>query len=112
MSRIAKSPIGIPSGVDVAIDGQTVNVKGSKGSLSHNLHASVEIRNEDGTLLFAARENTKPAVAQAGTARALVNNMVTGVSQGFERKLTLVGVGYRAQMQGTSLNLALFFPSR
>jgi large subunit ribosomal protein L6 len=109
MSRIAKSPIGIPSGVDVAIDGQTVNVKGSKGSLSHNLHASVEIRNEDGTLLFAARENTKPAVAQAGTARALVNNMVTGVSQGFERKLTLVGVGYRAQMQGTSLNLALGF---
>jgi large subunit ribosomal protein L6 len=109
MSRIADAPIGIPSGVDVAISGQTVNVKGGKGSLSYDLHASVEIRSEDGTLLFSARENTKPAVAQAGTARALVNNMVTGVTQGFERKLTLVGVGYRAQMQGTSLNLALGF---
>lgn len=109
MSRVANSPIEIPNGVDITIAGQTVSVKGAKGSLSQELHNLVAIRQEDNALRFSAREQTKPAVAQAGTARALVNNMVTGVCEGFERRLSLVGVGYRAQMQGKSLNLALGF---
>lgn len=109
MSRVANAPVPLPSGVEVTIAGQTINVKGSKGTLSRELNDLVQVVQEDAQLRFSARTETKPAVAQAGTARALVNNMVTGVSQGFERRLTLVGVGYRAQMQGTSLNLTLGF---
>ena len=109
MSRVANAPVAVPSGVDITISGQTVSVKGSKGTLSQELHRLVSVNQEDGTLKFSAREETKPAVAQTGTARSLVNNMVTGVTRGFERRLSLVGVGYRAQIQGTSLNLALGF---
>ena len=87
MSRVANAPVTVPSGVEVTISGQTVNVKGAKGALSHELHDLVGITQEDGTLQFGARNQTKPAVAQAGTARALVNNMVTGVSEGFELSL-------------------------
>ena len=109
MSRVANTPVPVPKGVEVTLSGQTVSVKGSKGTLSRELHDLVQVVYEDEELRFSARTETKPAVAQTGTARALVNNMVTGVSAGFERRLTLVGVGYRAQMQERSLNLTLGF---
>jgi large subunit ribosomal protein L6 len=107
MSRVAKNPVQVPSGVEVTLGDQTIKIKGSKGELTHKLHPSVELSQEDNVLKFAAR--TDDANAMAGTTRALVNNMVTGVSQGFEKKLTLIGVGYRAQAQGKSLNLSLGF---
>ncbi|NKC12273.1 MAG: 50S ribosomal protein L6 [Gammaproteobacteria bacterium] len=109
MSRIAKAPVNVPSGVDVAQAGQDVTVKGPKGTLTHTLHREVEMTREDGMLKFAPRSGSKPAMAQAGTARALINNLVQGVSSGFERRLQLIGVGYRAQMQGKALNLSLGF---
>lgn len=107
MSRVAKNPVQVPSGVEVTLGDQTIKIKGSKGELTHEVHPSVELSQEDNILKFAAR--TDDASALAGTTRALVNNMVTGVSQGFEKKLTLIGVGYRAQAQGKSLNLSLGF---
>lgn len=110
MSRIAKNPIAIPSGVEVSINGQDVAVKGSKGNLSQNIHDAVEIMKEDNVLKFVPRDNDgAPNWAMAGTMRAIVSNMVTGVSQGFERKLELVGVGYRAQAKGKTLELTLGF---
>ena len=109
MSRVAKAPVAIPAGVDVAIDGQEVTVKGTKGTLSRIFNDSVEVVAEDQELRSVPREGMANAIAQAGTARALLNNMVIGVTQGFERKLTLVGVGYRAQAQGSKLNLSLGF---
>ena len=109
MSRVANNPVQIPAGVEIKIDGQAVNVKGAKGELAHEVHSSVEIKQEDGVLTFAPRNGGKEANALAGTTRALLNNMVVGVTQGFEKKLTLVGVGYRAQAQGKTLNLSLGF---
>jgi len=109
MSRIAKSPITLPSGVEVKIDGSNVSVKGSKGSLSKSLNEMVAITLEDGVVSVAHKGNQKDAWAQAGTARSIINNMVQGVSEGFEKKLLLVGVGYRAQAQGKTLNLTLGF---
>jgi len=110
MSRIAKQTISIPSGVDVNIDGQTVTVKGSKGQLQQVVSELVEIaRNDANELVVSVREESKQSWAMAGTARALVNNLVTGVSEGFEKKLQLIGVGYRAQAQGKVLNLTLGF---
>ncbi|MCO7224984.1 50S ribosomal protein L6 [Pleionea sp. CnH1-48] len=109
MSRVAKSPIEIPSGVEIKIDGQNVTIKGSKGTLERTLHDSVEVNLDDNVLTFAAREGVDNANAFSGTMRALVNNMVVGVHQGFERKLQLVGVGYRAQAKGKTLNLSLGF---
>jgi len=109
MSRVANSPVTVPSGVDVAFNGQLVTVKGSKGTLEFTVHNSVEVKKEDNVLTFAARDNAQQSRALAGTTRALVNNMVTGVSQGFERKLQLLGVGYRAKASGSSLNLTLGF---
>ena len=109
MSRVAKKPIELPSGVEVSVNGTLVTVKGAKGSLQQNLHALVEMTQEGKTLSFAARKEAPGAWAQAGTARALMNNLITGVSKGFERKLELIGVGYRAQAQGKSLNLTLGF---
>ncbi|PSJ41146.1 50S ribosomal protein L6 [Zobellella taiwanensis] len=109
MSRVAKAPIEIPAGVEVALNGQEITIKGSKGTLNRTLNAAVEISQEDNLLKFAPRENVANANAQAGTARALVNNMVIGVTQGFERKLQLVGVGYRAQMKGNAIALSLGF---
>jgi large subunit ribosomal protein L6 len=108
MSRVANNPVTIPSGVEVNIAGQSVTVKGSKGSLSHEIHPAVEISREDNVLKFVPKKMDN-ADALAGTTRALLNNMVTGVSQGFEKKLQLVGVGYRAQAQGKVLNLTLGF---
>jgi len=109
MSRIAKKPVEVPAGVEIKIDGQGVTVKGNKGSLQHSVHGSVKIRQDGNVLTFVPRDGSKAAMALAGTTRALLGNMVTGVSQGFEKKLQLVGVGYRAQAQGQKLNLTLGF---
>ena len=111
MSRIAKTPIPLPNGVEVRVDGREVEVKGARGSIGHFLHASVgleQVSVENGAeLRVRPLEETRDAVAQAGTARSLLNNMVTGVSAGFERRLQLVGVGYRAQSNDGRLHLAL-----
>ncbi len=109
MSRIAKKPIKLPAGVELKLSGQEVSVKGAKGSLQLTVHSSVEVVQEDGQLRFEPRNGDQQSVALTGTMRALVNNMVVGVSEGFERKLQLVGVGYRAQVSGKELNLALGF---
>lgn len=109
MSRIANSPVGIPSGVEVKISGQDVTVKGGKGTLKLVVHNNVEVKQEDANIKFAASNGSKQAIALAGTTRALVNNMVVGVSQGFERKLILNGVGYRAKASGKVLGLTLGF---
>ncbi len=109
MSRIANSPVEIPNGLEVKLDEQVIIVKGKKGSLEQQLPKEVEIKQVDNVLTFATRNNAKTANALAGTMRALVNNMVLGVTQGFEKKLNLVGVGYRAQIQGKVLNLNLGF---
>ena len=107
MSRIAKSPITLPQGVELKINGSEVSVKGPKGNLVTQLHPAVKLKQEEEG--FRVTWEAPRDVAMAGTFRALVNNMVTGVSDGFEKKLQLVGVGYRAQAQGNKLNLALGF---
>ncbi|WP_120997525.1 50S ribosomal protein L6 [Stutzerimonas urumqiensis] len=109
MSRVAKNPVKLPAGVEVSLAGQQLSVKGSKGALELSVHPSVEVVQESGELRFAARNGDQQNKAMAGTTRALVNNMVVGVSQGFERKLQLVGVGYKAQAKGQVLSLALGF---
>ena len=105
MSRIAKAPVSIPAGVEVGIEGQAVFVKGPKGQLNLAVHESVEVVKEGDVLRCQPRAAN--SMAMAGTMRSLLNNMVIGVSAGFQRRLQLVGVGYRAQMQGPTLNLAL-----
>ena len=107
MSRVAHNPVVVPGGVDVTVDGRTVRVKGKKGELARELHAMVEVAQEDNLLKVAAKAETKAAMCLAGTTRALMQNMVTGVTEGFERKLDIVGVGYRAAVQGNKLNLTL-----
>ena len=109
MSRVAKQPIEVPKGVEVTIDGQTVRAKGPKGQREMELPATVSVSREADTLGVAAAGEGQAAVALAGTMRSLVANLVTGVSTGFERKLELRGVGYRAQAQGQKLNLTLGF---
>jgi len=109
MSRVAKAPIRLPKGVSVEISGQVVKVKGSKGSLDWTVHHTVVVRQEDGELKIAPAEGKSDAWAMAGTTRAILNNMVVGCADGFSRKLTLVGVGYRAQAKGDVLNLTLGF---
>ena len=109
MSRVAKAPIAIPAGVEVTLNGQEVTIKGAKGSLSRVFNDAVEVVVEDNVLRTVPREGYADATAQAGTARSLIHNMVVGVAQGFERKLQLVGVGYRANTAGSKLNLALGF---
>lgn len=109
MSRVAKAPIAIPAGVEVTLNGQEVTIKGAKGSLSRVVNDAVELVVEDNELRTVPREGVANATAQAGTARALLQNMVVGVAQGYERKLQLVGVGYRANLAGSKLNLALGF---
>lgn len=108
MSRVAKDPVKLPQGVEVKLNGQDISVKGAKGTLDLNLHSTVEVVQEDGELRFAARPGSVN-MAMAGTTRALVQNMVTGVTDGFERKLQLVGVGCKAQAKGQVLSLALGF---
>ncbi|GLS84875.1 50S ribosomal protein L6 [Paraferrimonas haliotis] len=108
MSRVAKAPVSIPAGVEVAVNGQEVTVKG-KSSLTRVFNSAVEISVADNQVTFAPREGFANGWAQAGTARALINNMVKGVSEGFEKKLQLIGVGYRAAVKGKSISLTLGF---
>jgi large subunit ribosomal protein L6 len=105
MSRVGKMPVAVPQGVDVAIKDDQITVKGAQGSLSRTLNPLVKITNEAGKLSFAPANESKAADAMSGTMRALVNNMINGASKGFEKKLNLVGVGFRAAATGQKLNL-------
>ena len=109
MSRIGNSPIPIPEGVEVGIEKQSIEVKGPKGSLDLNVHNLVTAVVADDAIVVKPVNDSKSAISLQGTMRALLNNMVRGVAQGFERKLEIVGVGYRAQLQGKKLNLSLGF---
>lgn len=110
MSRVGKQPIQLPKGVEISIKDRLVEVKGSKGQLALNVHQYVRVENQDGVVrVYPLDEQSLEHNAMSGTMRALINNMVIGVSQGFEKKLQLVGVGYRAQAQGQKLNLSLGF---
>jgi large subunit ribosomal protein L6 len=109
MSRIGKRPITVPKGVTVTLDGQTVTVKGPKGERSWTVAEEIEVKQEEGELTLVARADTQRARAMWGLSRTLVDNMVTGVTDGFTRKLELVGVGYRAAMKGNDLSLQLGF---
>ena len=109
MSRVAKSPVVLPAGVEAKVDGQQINIKGKNGALGLSVHQSVEVTSEENVLKFAPRDGSKSANALAGTTRSLVNNMVVGVESGFEKKLLLQGVGYRAAVKGNALNLTLGF---
>jgi len=109
MSRVGKMPIALPAGAEVAISAEQITVKGPMGALTQGLNGLVLVANDNGTLSFSPANETREANAMTGTLRALVNNMVNGVTKGFERKLTLVGVGYKAQAQGDKLNLSLGF---
>lgn len=109
MSRVAKAPVDIKSGVEITISGQDVTVKGKNGTLTSTFNEAVEVVQEDNQLKALPREGFAEAWAQAGTVRALLNSMIQGVTDGFEKKLQLNGVGYRAQAQGSKLNLTLGF---
>jgi large subunit ribosomal protein L6 len=109
MSRVAKYPVDLPKGVDVSLCSEEISVKGPLGALKQRVLPSVKIEREGEQLFCREVEGAPNGNAMSGTMRALVNNMVTGVTKGFERKLTLVGVGYRAQAQGSKLNLTLGF---
>jgi len=109
MSRVGKMPIAVPQGVDVSITADKISVKGAQGTLARAPNQLVTVKNDGGKLMFAPANDTPEADAMSGTMRALVANMVNGVSKGFEKKLTLVGVGFRAQAQGQKLNLQIGF---
>lgn len=109
MSRIGKLPVTVPAGVEVAVKEGLISVKGSLGALSLAQNALVKIENNAGVLTFTPADESREANAMSGTMRQLVNNMVTGVSKGFEKKLTLLGVGYKAQASGSKLNLSVGF---
>ncbi len=109
MSRIAKKPLPLPKGVEFNQSADVLKIKGPKGELSMSVNSEVEISVEDGIASVKARSGSKFAGAISGTTRALINNMLTGVTDGFERKLSLVGVGYRAKVQGKKLDLTLGF---
>ncbi|MGB7037054.1 MAG: 50S ribosomal protein L6 [Xanthobacteraceae bacterium] len=107
MSRIGKKPVAVPSGVTANVEGQTVKVKGPKGALSVALHDEVEVKLEDGQIKVTPRSETKRARSQWGTSRTLVANLIAGVTKGFEQRLEINGVGYRAAVQGKNLQIAL-----
>lgn len=109
MSRVAKAPVVIPASVEVKLDGQVISVKGKNGELSRSINDAVIVKQEEKALTFAPRDGFVDAWAQAGTARALINAMVIGVTEGFTRKLLLVGIGYRAQLKGNTIALSLGF---
>lgn len=109
MSRIANAPITVPAGVEVKLDSEKISVKGANGTLHTNLHTGVTINQDGNTLTFAPRDGGKIAHAMSGTMRALVNNMVVGVTTGFEKRLQLNGVGYRAKASGKTVNLTVGF---
>lgn len=108
MSRVAKYPVKVPAGVEIKLDGDQLTAKGGQGTLSLTLHPDVVVAQEEGQLTFAPSESAK-SWAMAGTTRALVQNVVTGVSEGFTKSLEIIGVGYRAQAKGQTLNLSLGF---
>ncbi len=108
MSRIANAPVEIPTGVDITVSGQKIQIKGANGNFDYEVHETVNVAHEDSTVRVSAKGG-KEHVAMAGTMRALINNMVVGVSAGFEKKLTLIGVGYRAKAAGKNLELTLGF---
>jgi large subunit ribosomal protein L6 len=109
MSRVGKNPIVVPKGAEINISDTAISVKGPLGTLTQTLHNAVKVMQDNGQVTFAAVNETREANAMSGTMRALVNNMVVGVTKGFEKRLALVGVGYRAQAQGDRLNLTLGF---
>jgi len=109
MSRVGKMPIALPKDAEATVAAEQITVKGPLGTLTQSLNGLVKIENDNGTLLVSPANDSREANAMSGTMRALVNNMVNGVTKGFERKLSLVGVGYRAQAQGDKLNLSLGF---
>lgn len=109
MSRVGKSPIPVPKGAEVTISGLNVTVKGPLGTLNHTLNSCIGLSQTDGIINVERKDETVESAALSGTTRALVNNMVIGVTKGFERKLSLVGVGYRAAAQGDTLKLQLGF---
>src|SRR5574337_33099 len=109
MSRVGKMPIAVPQGVDVSVSEQQITVKGAGGTLTRAAHALVTVKNDSGKLTFEPADASAAANAMSGTMRALLNNMIGGVTKGFEKKLTLVGVGFRAQAQGAKLNLQVGF---
>ena len=109
MSRVGNNPVTLPSGVDVTLSGEEITVKGKNGTLTRTLPSKVKVKQEDNVVSLEFDQQSKEAKTLAGTTRAHINNMVIGVSEGFERKLTLIGVGYRAQSQGKKLNLSLGF---
>ena len=109
MSRVGKQPVAIPAGVDVSIKEDQISVKGSGGTLTLAQNVLVKVSNSEGKLTFAPINESREADAMSGTFRQLVNNMVVGVSKGFEKKLSLVGVGYKASAAGNKLNLAVGF---
>jgi large subunit ribosomal protein L6 len=109
MSRIAKNPVAVPTGVEVKLNAGKLNIKGPKGALEYTVHPSVQVSQEGNLLKFVRTNDSSLARAVSGTTRALVNNMVQGVAKGFEKKLAIIGVGYRAAVQGKKLNLTLGF---
>jgi len=109
MSRVAKAPVAVPAGVDVSVADNVLTIKGSKGTLTQIINEKVELTQADNEIKFAAANNDDANWAMAGTFRALINNMVVGVTEGFEKKLKLVGVGYRVNAQGNKLDLSLGF---
>jgi large subunit ribosomal protein L6 len=109
MSRVANNPVELPKGVEVTLGDSDISIKGAKGTLAMAINPKVEVVKGDNVLTFAAKTGDTFSRAMSGTTRALVNNMVVGVTQGFETKLNLVGVGYRAQVQGKKINLTLGF---
>ncbi len=109
MSRVAKRPVDVHKGIEVGLEGNALTIKGPKGSLSLECHSEVEVVNDDSGLAVSPRSGSRFSRAMAGTTRSLISNMVVGVSAGFERKLQLVGVGYRAKAQGQTINLTLGF---
>jgi large subunit ribosomal protein L6 len=109
MSRVAKMPVAIPPGVDVVIGADRITVKGSLGTLEQNLNALVKIESHDGRMTFVPVDESTAANAMSGTMRQLVNNMVNGVTKGFQKKLMLVGVGFKAVAQGSKLNMQIGF---
>jgi large subunit ribosomal protein L6 len=109
MARTANNPLQVPKGVDVKLDSGSLSIKGGKGTLALSLDRDVDVKQEGTLIRFAARNDGKRSRAMAGTTRALVRNMLAGVTQGYQKKLELQGVGYRAQAQGKKLNLTLGF---
>jgi large subunit ribosomal protein L6 len=109
MSRVGKMPVSVPAGVEVALKADQINVKGALGALALAQNSLVTIKNDDGKLTFEPANDSREANAMSGTIRQLVNNMVTGVTKGFEKKLNLVGVGFKAQAAGAKLNLTIGF---